>query len=128
MSAVVSSVNNSQLEDLNYSALPIGISECDLRDILRRLGELPNGVPELPFTQLSCRLLNSDHFQTLVSQSKTQGTDADWASRLQKRRANLENCIGHFLVCVFIQLPGCHYTIEVDPIARSVVHWEWQTA
>ena len=120
--------NNWQLEDPEPSALSFGINEHDLRDILRQFGELPDGVPRLPFTQLSCRLLTSDQFQTLISQRKMQVSDPDWVSRLQKRCTSLAPYVGHFLICIFIRLPGCHYTIEVDPIVRSVVHWEWQTA
>ena len=116
MSAVALALDNLDLNCIESSHWSNRIEECDLRDILRQFGELPGLVPEMPFTQLSVRLLDSEHFQYLVSQRKTQGNDSDWESRLQKRRANLETFIGQHLLCVFIRLPGVHYTIEVDPI------------
>jgi hypothetical protein len=119
-------LGNLDLECIESFQQPPSIEECEIREILRQLGDLPIGVPDMPFTQLSCRVLNSDHFQTLVSQHKTQGSDTHWTLRLQKRRTNLEKYVGHYLLCVFIRLPMLHYTFEVDPIRRFVVHWEWQ--
>ena len=128
MSAVASAIKERQLNSPSYHAQSLRINETDLRDILRRTGELPIGVPETQFTQVCSRLLDDDLFKTLISQNKTHGSDSEWALRLQKRETSLAPFIGHFLVCVFIRLPGCHYTIELDPVASSVVHWEWQPA
>ena len=34
--------------------------------------------------------------------------------------------IGKMLACVYVRLPGVHYTIEVDVESCEVVYWEWQ--
>lgn len=75
---------------------------------------------------MSERLLDSDLFNNIVSQPRNPAADKDWADRLQRRRDTLRPHIGKVLSCVFIRLPGVHYTIEVDVATKDVVHWEWQ--
>jgi hypothetical protein len=31
------------------------------------------------------------------------------------------------LICIYIRLPGVHYTIEIDPKMNRVIYWEWQS-
>lgn len=103
-----------------------GLSEPELRDIICQFGELPTAVRQAPFSFINGRVLDDDAFEVLISQSRSQGTMEDWTSRLQRRFASLRPYVGHYLICTFIRLPGIHYTIEVEPHLRRVVHWECQ--
>lgn len=101
-------------------------STSDLRGVIRGFEELPEYVRYAHFTQVSERQLDFNLFNTMVSQSPNPANDRAWADRLQRRHDALLPHTGKMLTCVFIRLPGVHYTIEVDPVAREVVHWEWQ--
>lgn len=121
MSAVASAVKYPHypphLGDLN---------EPELRDIIGQFGELPDAVLQVQFTHTNGRILDDYAFAVATCQLKMQGSDEDWAMRLRRRSTSLAQYIGQYLICVFVRLPGIHYTIEVDPDARRVVHWEWQ--
>ena len=39
----------------------------------------------------------------------------------------MNNFLDQRLTCVCIRLPGIVYTIEIDPRAEKVIHWEWQS-
>ena len=98
----------------------------DLRGIIQRFDELPTDVREARFTRVDERCLDHELMTALVTQLPPFNAD-DWPSRLRKREESLLPYVGKVLICVFIRLPGVHYTIEVDPRAGTVVHWEWQT-
>ena len=101
-------------------------SESDLRLVIRTVRELPVGVAGAPFSLVIDRELSEDLYAGLVNQACTTSDLQGWKARLARRRQHLQCCIGRRLMCVFIRLPGVHYTIEIDPVSRSVVHWEWQ--
>jgi len=121
MSAVVSTVQYphqpGRLDNLN---------EPELRDIIAQFGELPDAVLQVQFTHINGRQFDDYAFAVATCQLKTQGSDEDWVIRLQRRSTSLTPYIGKYLICVFVRLPGIHYTIEIDPHERRVVHWEWQ--
>lgn len=122
MSAVVSAVQNP-----HQPAQLCNLNEPELRDIVAQCGGLPDAVLQVQFTHVDGRLFDDYAFAVATSQLKTQGSDEDWAVRLQRRSTSLTPYIGKYLICVFVRLPGIHYTIEVDPDERRIVHWEWQT-
>jgi len=121
MSAVIS---GSRYTDKPVNILDL--DELELRQIIRRLGEIPEVVRQVSFTQIIRRIFCASSFAMAISQKKLHGSDEDWEYRLQRRSASLSPYVGKHLICVFIRLPGVHYTIEVDPGERRVVHWEWQ--
>lgn len=116
--------------EISYSEQPAHITDLndrELREIISQVGELPNAVQQLQFTQTFRRVFDASTFAAATSQQKTSGTDDEWALRLQRRGTSLTPYIGQYLICVLIRLPGVYYTIEVDPGERRVVHWEWQS-
>ena len=121
MSAVASAVKHpvhpSYVGEINELALP---------NIINQVSELPIAVTQAPFAYVDRRVLSTSLLESLMSQHKTQGSDADWAQTLQRRSTNLTPFIGQYLICVLIRLPGVHYTIEVEPCESRVAHWEWQ--
>ena len=100
--------------------------EALLRRAVGRCSELPVGVQNVSFTHISSRVFDEGLFQTLINQSRSHDNKSDWAARIEKREENLTDYVGRHLVCVFIHLPGLHYTIEIDLNTALVVHWEWQ--
>ena len=100
-------------------------AESELREAISRCKEIPVGVQNAAFTYVSTRIFDQASYNEIVSQSP-QGPD--WPARIDLRKQNLREKLGCQLTCVFVRLPGVHYTIEVDPDNGSVVHWEWQSA
>ena len=96
--------------------------------MIRGLEELPEFVRHASFTQVSEQLLDSNLFNTIVSQVPDLGVDEDWPDRLRRRHDALLPHLDKMLTRVFIQLPGVHYTIEVDLDSRNVVYWEWRAS
>ena len=121
MSAVASAVKHPE-----HPSYVGEIDELALRNIINLIRELPSAVPQEPFAYVDRRVLSTSILESLTTQRKTQGSDADWAQTLQRRSTNLMPFIGQYLICVLIRLPGVHYTIEVEPCESRVVHWEWQ--
>ncbi len=95
-------------------------------DTVRAFNELPEFVRHAKFRQVNERILDAKLFKTLVSQRPFGSPEEDWADRLQRRYDALHPYIGKKLACVFVRLPGVHYTIEVDVESCEVVYWEWQ--
>jgi len=54
------------------------------------------------------------------------GQDSESALRVKRRAKSLTPCLRLRLPCVFIRLPGPHYTVEIDPDNDKIVRWEWQ--
>ncbi len=100
--------------------------KTDPRDAVRAFEGLPEFVRHARFGQVNERLLDSKLFETIVSQRPIRAVETDWADRLQRRYDALHPHIGKKLACVFVRLPGVHYTIEVDVESCEVVYWEWQ--
>ena len=103
-------------------------SECELRTVIRRFDELPKAVRLSKFTRVDERRLNHELITALLAQAAPPNCQSDWEARLQEREKSLVPHQDKVLYCVFIRLPGAHYTIEVDLETSAVVHWEWQNA
>ena len=99
----------------------------DIRAIIQGCIELPPDVATAEFTRVDERVLDRRLLSFLVSQPSPQNNDPTWIVRQQCRKEALSPYLGRELICVFIRLPGIHYTIEVDAQLERVVHWEWQT-
>ena len=100
--------------------------EPRLRAVIRTVKELPKFVQEAHFARVDRRALESNLLNALVSQP-VFGGPAEWKTRLERRENNLTPYLSRELFCVFIRLPGVHYTVEIDLIENVVVHWEWQS-
>ena len=99
----------------------------DIRTIIQACVELPADVTNAELTCVVERILDQRLFSFLISESASQSNDANWVVRQQRRKEALSPYLDKVLICVFVHLPGIHYTIEVDPELERVVHWEWQT-
>ena len=93
---------------------------------IRQCRTLPDFVRHASFTYVQERHLSADILAELSSQP-APAADDDWNDRLKRRRERLQPLLGRRLTCVFVRLPGVHYTIEVDASEQKVVHWEWQS-
>ena len=100
----------------------------DIRGIIRACIELPPDVSSAEFTRVDERVLDQRLLSFLASESVAESDEADRVVRQQCRNGALSPYLGRILICVFIRLPGVHYTIEIDPELERVVHWEWQTS
>ena len=99
----------------------------DIRAIIQKCVELPADVTSSELTCVVERILDQRLFSFLISESASQSNDANWVVRQRRRKEALSPYLDKVLICVFVHLPGIHYTIEVDPELERVVHWEWQT-
>ena len=97
----------------------------DPHDIVQRFGELPNAVRTAQFSRIDRRIIDHALFTQLITQAPPPNSEVGWSSRILKREESLLPYIGRVLVCVLIRLPGVEYTVELDPVSRIVVHWEW---
>ena len=98
----------------------------DLRCIIAESIDLPDEVLRADFSHIHDRILDQDILSGLISPSTTDAKTGDWTKRRHDREKALIPYLGRRLVCVCIRLPGVRYTIEVDPEADMVIHWEWQ--
>ena len=100
----------------------------DLRRILSASKELPAAVVAADFTYVEERVIDKAILETLVG-DPAYGSDApDWVLRRKRRMLALSKYLDQFLICVFIRLPGIHYTIEIDPALGRIAYCEWQVA
>ncbi len=93
---------------------------------VRAFEELPDFVRHAKFRQVNERILDAKLFETIVSQRPMRDDEPDWPDRLKRRHEALQPYIGRVLACVYVRLPGVHYTIEVDVEYCEVVYWEWE--
>ena len=99
----------------------------DIRAIIQECVNLPLDVTNAKLTNINERVLDQRLLSFLVSQRAPQDSDPEWVVRRRNRKEALSPYLGRVLICVFIRLPGVHYTIELDPELQRVAHWEWQT-
>ena len=126
MAAVPEAVERSSVRPAPTSP-PLGpIEDTDLRDIIRQRRDIPAEVADATFSHVVRRELDYTLFTTITTQSITGGADEEWEARLEKRRIALREHVGDELICVFVCLPRIHYTMEIDPLHRRLVYWEWQ--
>lgn len=98
----------------------------DIRAILASCKILPAVVAKATFTSVIERVVDQEVLDRLTSEAARSSNSGDWLDRRKRREAALSQYLGHILVCVFIRLPGIHYTIEIDPQNERVIHCEWQ--
>ena len=98
----------------------------DPTDAVRAFRELPEFVRHANFRHVNERILDGNLLKTIVSQRPIRIDETDWVDRLKRRQEALQPYIGKMLACVYVRLPGVHYTIEVDVESGEVVYWEWQ--
>ena len=98
----------------------------DIRAIIQECRELPPDVTRAKLTRVDERIIDRRLLSFLLGQSEAERHDPEWLVRQRCRKDALSPYLGRVLICVFIRLPGIHYTIEVDPELQRVVHWEWQ--
>ena len=115
-----------EISATNLSARHSAYDKNDPTDVVRAFDELPEFVRHAKFSQVNERILDAKLFKTITSPRPVRAAEADWAGRLRRRHEALHPHIGKKLACVFVRLPGVHYTIEVDVEACEVVYWEWQ--
>ncbi len=98
----------------------------DCAAIVTAFEELPEEVRGARIARVEGRLLDRTLFAQLISQPAPRSEEVGWSSRILRREESLLPHVGKVLFCVLIRLPGVQYTVEVDPMAKTVVHWEWQ--
>ncbi len=108
--------------DTDYAA----VEPFDPREVIKSCAELPFEVRKAKFTQVEERLIDECLLVRLTNQLSLESNATDLVDRLQFRQESLSPYLGSILTRVFIRLPGVHYTIEIDPITRAIVHWEWK--
>lgn len=116
------SFHNSD-SDLDRSAP----DSLDIESILHR-SNLPKDVKTALDFQVFERLMDAEEIARLTDPSRFQQDGSEYVERLQVRRKVLGVYLESTLLCVLIRLPGVTYTIEIDPVAQQIVHWEWQRA
>ncbi len=114
------------VQQFNVDKDCVALEPFDPREVIRSCSELPFEVRTAKFTQLEEHLIDECLLVRLTSQSSLDDDAIDLVERFQSRQDSLVPYLGSTLTCVFIRLPGVHYTIEIDPITMMVVHWEWQ--
>lgn len=100
--------------------------QLDIRAILESCKFLPAVVAQANLTSVVERIVDQRLLDALTSESACPDSGSDWNGRSKRREEALSRYLGSVLICVFIRLPGVHYTIEIDPEIGRVVHCEWQ--
>ena len=103
-------------------------SVFDCIEVIRAFGELPDDVRNAPVARIDGRLLDRRLLAQLISQPPPPNSEVGWSDRILKREESLMPHLGRVLFCALIRLPGVQYTVEIDPVSKAVVHWEWQAA
>ena len=91
-----------------------------------RNSNLPQFVKTLPISQLFERFMDANEILRLTELGFNEKDNAECIEKLRIRREALRKHHGSTLICVLIRLPGVLYTIEIDPVNWSIVHWECQ--
>lgn len=107
---------------------PDSEAEKNVDGVVRTSMQLPDFVRHAERRQIIERILDARLFRALITQKPTGVSGKDWDERLKRRRIALQPYLGMRLACVFVRLPGVHYTIEVDVKSGEVAYWEWQVA
>ncbi len=96
-----------------------------LREIILTTSKIPEAVAVSDFTRVDERTFDEALFRILTDRHPSASISAT-SPRIVERRADaLYPYIGRTLVCILISLPGVRYTVEIDPLEKRVVHWEW---
>ena len=117
--------SNSSFQQLDSGSILSAPEPLDIGSILL-LSNLPKEVKTARIAYTNERLINETEISRLTEPTLLEKDDPKYIERLRNRRKALSAYLGSSLVCVLIRYPGVCYTIEIDPIYHSVVHWEWQ--
>ena len=118
-----------QAED-KYTNINLGCDEnrtFDLRSVVEKSIDLPAEVLSADFSYFHDRILDQTVYSSLTTPSSSETETLEWSERYHQRRQALTPYLDKRLICVCIRLPGIVYTIEIDPGAEEVIHWEWQS-
>ncbi len=99
----------------------------DLRSIVEKSTDLPAEVLSADFSHIHDRILDQKIISGLMNPTTSESETGDWSKRCHRRKEALMPYLDKRLICVCIRLPGVLYTIEIDPGADEVIHWEWQS-
>ncbi len=99
----------------------------DLRTIIEKSTDLPAEVLSADFSHIHDRILDQKIISRLIKPSTSKTEIGDWSKRCHRRKEALMRYLDQRIVCVCIRLPGVVYTIEIDPAAEKIIHWEWQS-
>ena len=111
----------------DYDPSPSTPAPLDIELVLLR-STLPKDVRSTSVSRVFERLIDADEIARLTDPYQVEEYDSYYTNRIRVRRKALTNYLDSTLTCVLIRLPGVTYTIEIDPISHSIVHWEWQQA
>ena len=101
-------------------------AELDIQEILESCPRLPVCLIGARIAHIEERVIDESLLSRLTNSSSFEEINDESLFRFRKRQKALSPYLDSILICVFIRVPGGHYTIEIDPVDRSVVHWEWQ--
>ena len=116
----------SRSQDICLESNDGAVRSLGIREILDRCSDLPTQIKSAEITYITERVIDKNELARLTSPRSSNQEKPELAALLLARRGALRAYLGSLLTCVFIRLPGVHYTIEIDPVSSSVIHWEWQ--
>jgi hypothetical protein len=99
----------------------------DLWSIIEESIDLPPAALRTDFSHVNDRTLDQKTCSRLTNPPSSNSDAHDLSERYRHRQEALTPYLGKRLICVCIRLPGVAYTIEIDPEAETVIHWEWQS-
>jgi hypothetical protein len=89
---------------------------ADLPALLREHASDVTGLEEHRFDQ--------SYIEFLDTQIRLSPRGPQWTERLKRRRAALLPFCGVTLLRGRVQVGDTDFTVEIDPAARAVIHWE----
>lgn len=102
------------------------LNEDDIRRILRAHPKISSHISEALFTHVSQRQLTIEQYCDLKTEVCPSDDCESWQARLAARGSRLAPYVGKPLVCIYIRFPAAHFTVEIDPLTSTVVHFEGQ--
>ena len=114
------------VRQFNFDTDYVAEEQFDPKEVIKSCAELPFEVRKAKFTQVEERLIDECLLVRLTNQLSLESNPTDMVDRFRSRQESLSPYLGSKLTCVFIRLPGIHYTIEIDPDTKAIIYWEWQ--
>jgi len=97
-----------------------------LHTLVENCPDIPTEAREADVAHVEDRLFDDSLLRKITEHQEKGAAGGSPADSVQRRIESLTPFIGQRLVCMVIRLPGVRYTIEIDPAAERIVHWEWQ--
>lgn len=92
---------------------------------VEQCAELPQAVREAARQSVvEQHSFDQSYIEFLDTQIRLCSRGPEWTERLKKRRAGLLRFTGRQLLRSSLHIGSDDYTVEVDPEAGTVVHWE----